>query len=422
MPATFWITPLISIATARAAVARHGITFLMGLASGLPLLLTGSVLQAWMTDAGVSLDAVGLLALIGIPYTLKFLWAPLLDRFELPFLGRRRGWLLLTQLALTSLIVALALSDPGLAPLTVGVVALGISFFSATQDIIIDAYRREHLPEKELGIGSSLYTYGYRTGMLFASGGGLMLADSIGFRATYLTMAVVLGACMLVTLMAPEPGAQRPTHPQNWRDTFLDPIRNFLMRPGALWLLLFILLYKLGDSVAGNLTTPFYKSIGFSNAEIGATVKIFGFWPLLGGIFLGGLVILRIGIYRSLWWFGLLQMASTAGFIWLNHVGYSITALATVVSFENAAAGMGTAAFLAFMAALTDKRFTAGQYALLSSIMGLPRVVISAPGGILSEAVGWDGFFLICTLAAIPGLMILWYFRQWRDIADSSSR
>ncbi|WP_445621784.1 AmpG family muropeptide MFS transporter [Kushneria sp. Sum13] len=422
MPATFWITPLTSIATARAAVARHGITFLMGLASGLPLLLTGSVLQAWMTDAGVSLDAVGLLALIGIPYTLKFLWAPLLDRFELPFLGRRRGWLLLTQLLLTALIVALALSDPGLAPLTVGVVALGISFFSATQDIIIDAYRREHLPEKELGIGSSLYTYGYRTGMLFASGGGLMLADSIGFRATYLTMAVLLGACMLVTLMAPEPSAQRSMHPQNWRDTFLDPIRNFLTRPGALWLLLFILLYKLGDSVAGNLTTPFYKSLGFSNAEIGATVKIFGFWPLLGGIFLGGLVILRIGIYRSLWWFGLLQMASTAGFIWLNHVGHSIPVLATVVSLENAAAGMGTAAFLAFMAALTDKRFTAGQYALLSSIMGLPRVVISAPGGILSDAVGWDGFFLICTLAAIPGLMILWYFRQWRDITDPPTR
>lgn len=422
MPATFWITPLISIATARAAVARHGITFLMGLASGLPLLLTGSVLQAWMTDAGVSLDAVGLLALIGIPYTLKFLWAPLLDRFELPFLGRRRGWLLLTQLLLTSLIVVLAFSDPGLAPLTIGVVALGISFFSATQDIIIDAYRREHLPEKELGIGSSLYTYGYRTGMLFASGGGLMLADSIGFRATYLTMAVLLGACMLVTLMAPEPSAQRYMPSQNWRDTFLDPIRNFLTRPGALWLLLFILLYKLGDSVAGNLTTPFYKSLGFSNAEIGATVKIFGFWPLLGGIFLGGLVILRIGIYRSLWWFGLLQMASTAGFIWLNHVGHSITVLATVVSLENAAAGMGTAAFLAFMAALTDKRFTAGQYALLSSIMGLPRVVISAPGGILSEAVGWDSFFLICTLAAIPGLIILWYFRQWRDITDPPVR
>lgn len=408
-----------SIATTRAAIARHGITFLMGLASGLPLLLTGSVLQAWMTDAGVSLDTVGLLALVGIPYTLKFLWAPLLDRFELPFLGRRRGWLLLTQLLLAGLIVLMALSDPGLAPLTVAALALGVSFFSATQDVVIDAYRREHLPEKELGIGSSFYTYGYRTGMLFASGGGLMLADSIGFRATYLTMAALLGLCMLVTLLSPEPRAQRPGQPRHWRDTFLDPLRNFLARPGALWLLLFILLYKLGDSVAGNLTTPFYKTIGFSNAEIGATVKIFGFWPLLAGIFLGGLIILRIGIYRSLWWFGLLQLLSTAGFIWLNHAGHSIPALATVVSFENLSAGMGTAAFLAFMAALTDKRFTAAQYALLSSIMGLPRVVISAPGGILADAVGWDIFFLVCTLAAIPGLVILWYFRQWRDIADA---
>lgn len=394
----------------------------MGLAAGLPLLLTASLLQAWMVDAGISLEAIGLLALLGAPYTLKFIWAPLLDRYELPILGRRRGWLALVQLLLVGLIALLALTDPALAPGVVAVIALGVSFLSATQDIVIDAYRREHLPERELGIGSSFYTYGYRTGMLLVSGGGMLLADAIGFEATYLVMAAIMGGCLLVTLISPEPESHRPTEPRRMRDTFIEPIQSFMQRSGALWILLFILLYKLGDSVASNLTIPFYKAVGFSNAEIGATAKIFGFWPLLGGIFIGGLIILRIGIYRSLWWFGILQMVSTAGFIWLNHVGHSISALAVVVSFENAAAGMGTAAFLAFMAALTDKRFTAAQYALLSSIMGLPRAVISAPGGLLAEAVGWNLFFLICTLAAIPGLIILWYFRQWRDIADTPAR
>ncbi|MFC0269445.1 AmpG family muropeptide MFS transporter [Kushneria aurantia] len=409
-----------SIATVTAALTRHGITFLMGLAAGLPLLLTVSLLQAWMVDAGISLEAVGMLALLGVPYTLKFLWAPLLDRYELPILGRRRGWLALVQILLIALIVALALSDPALAPGWVALLALGISFLSASQDIVIDAYRREHLPERELGVGSSFYTYGYRIGMLLVSGGGMLMADAIGFGNTYLVMAAIMAGCLVVTLLAPEPHSHRPAERGRLRDTFIQPISNFLQRPGAWWLLLFILLYKLGDSVASNLTIPFYKAIGFSNAEIGATAKIFGFWPLLGGIFIGGLIILRLGIYRSLWWFGLLQMVSTAGFIWLNHVGHSIPALAAVVSFENAAAGMGTAAFLAFMAALTDKRFTAAQYALLSSIMGLPRAVISAPGGILAEAVGWDLFFLICTLVAIPGLAILWYFRQWRDITDGA--
>ncbi|OHV12343.1 AmpG family muropeptide MFS transporter [Kushneria phosphatilytica] len=388
---------------------------MMGLASGLPLLLTGSVMQAWMTDAGVSLDAVGLLALVGIPYTLKFLWAPLLDRLPPPIMGRRRGWLTMIQLALALLIISLSMLDPGQLPLAVGVMALLVSLFSASQDIVIDAYRREHLPERELGLGSSFYVYGYRIGTLIASGGGLMLADQVGFQTTYLIMGLILGGCILITLLAPEPEAVAPGTPLRWRNTFLDPINNFLNRPGAWWILLFILLYKLGDSVATNLTIPFYKEIGFSNTEIGTTVKLFGVWMIMAGTMLGGALILRLGIYRSLWWFGLLQMISTAGFIWLNHVGHSLAALATVVSFENLAAGMGTAAFIAFMAALTDVRFTAGQYALLSSIMGLPRVVIASPSGILASAVGWDLFFLICTLAALPGLVMLWRFREWRD-------
>nr|WP_106477046.1 MFS transporter [Phytohalomonas tamaricis] len=401
----------------------------MGFASGLPLLLTGSLLQAWMTDANVPLDAIGFLALLSLPYSLKFLWAPLLDSWSPPWLGRRRGWLITVQLLLTAAIMSIALFSPSTQPLLIGLIALLISLFSATQDIVIDAYRREHLPERELGLGSGFYVYGYRVGMLLASGGGMVLADFIGFQATYLTMGAILGTCMLVTLLAPEPDKVSASLPTNQggskhqiRSTFWEPIRNFLQRPSALWLLLFILLYKLGDSVAGNLTTPFYKAIGFSNSEIGATVKIFGLWPMLGGIFLGGFLIVRLGIYRSLWWFGLLQMISTAGFIWLHHVGDSLFWLASVVSFENISAGMGTAAFTAFMAALTDKRFTAGQYALLSSIMSLPRVVIAAPGGILASHLGWDAFFWICTIAAIPGLLMLWRFKEWRTMLSPEAR
>nr|WP_286009919.1 AmpG family muropeptide MFS transporter [Larsenimonas salina] len=394
-------------------IRRHVITFLMGFASGLPLLLTGSVLQAWMTDSGVSLENVGLLALVGLPYTLKFAWAPLLDRFHLPFLGRRRGWLLITQALLVGMLIVMALTDPSITPLFMGLVALGVSFLSATQDIVIDAYRREHLPDNELGLGSGFYVYGYRVGMLLASGGGLMLADVIGFTQTYLLMAGLLGVAMLVTLWAPEPVRVDMAPPRKFHQTFLDPIVNFISRPGAFGLLLFILLYKLGDSVAGNLTTPFYKALGFTNAEIGATVKIFGLWPLLGGIFIGGLLIMRWGIYRSLVIFGILQMLSTAGFVLLNHMGHHLYWLAAVVSFENVAAGMGTAAFTAFMASLTDKRFTAGQYALLSSVMGLPRVVIAAPSGYLADSVGWDGFFIVCTLVALPGLLLLLRLKRY---------
>ncbi|MCM5703280.1 AmpG family muropeptide MFS transporter [Larsenimonas salina] len=402
------------ISTSRLSmIRRHVITFLMGFASGLPLLLTGSVLQAWMTDSGVSLENVGLLALVGLPYTLKFAWAPLLDRFHLPFLGRRRGWLLITQALLVGMLIVMALTDPSITPLFMGLVALGVSFLSATQDIVIDAYRREHLPDNELGLGSGFYVYGYRVGMLLASGGGLMLADVIGFTQTYLLMAGLLGVAMLVTLWAPEPVRVDMAPPRKFHQTFLDPIVNFISRPGAFGLLLFILLYKLGDSVAGNLTTPFYKALGFTNAEIGATVKIFGLWPLLGGIFIGGLLIMRWGIYRSLVIFGILQMLSTAGFVLLNHMGHHLYWLAAVVSFENVAAGMGTAAFTAFMASLTDKRFTAGQYALLSSVMGLPRVVIAAPSGYLADSVGWDGFFIVCTLVALPGLLLLLRLKRY---------
>lgn len=385
----------------------------MGFACGLPLLLTISVLQAWMKEEGVDLAVIGLMSLVGLPYTLKFVWAPVLDRFTLPFLGRRRGWLLVVQIALILSIVALGASDPRHHPWLLAAVAFLVTFFSASQDIVVDAYRREDLSDIELGLGSSLYINGYRFGMLLASGGGLILADHLPFSMVYVLMAAGLLPGVATTLLAPEPiiGAEPP---KSMREAAWSPLAEYFSRPGALWILAFILCYKIGDSMAGAMTTPFYLDIGFSKTEIGAVVKLFGFWATILGALSGGVLMLRMGIYRSLWIFGLLQALSTAGFVVLARIGNSVAMLSAVIFFENLSAGMGTAAFAAFMASITDKRFTATQYALLTSLMGIPRVLASAPTGFIAQKFGWEGFFVICTLIAIPGLLMLLKFSQWQ--------
>ncbi|MBK1701374.1 AmpG family muropeptide MFS transporter [Thiococcus pfennigii] len=391
---------------------RMAVAAVMGFSCGLPLLLTLSVLQAWMTEEGVDLGTIGLFALVQLPYTLKFLWAPLTDRFTPPFLGRRRGWLLVFQTLLMVAIVTLGLTNPAADPWLVAGCALAVTFFSASQDIVVDAYRREALADDELGLGASLYVNGYRLGMLLAGGGGLILADFVSFQTVYLLLGLTMAIGIVTTLLAPEPPLLEG-RPRSLRAAVVEPFVEFFRRDGALWILAFILLYKLGDSMASAMTTPFYLDIGFSKSEIGAVVKLFGFWATIGGGLLGGLLILRIGLYRSLWHFGLLQAVSTAGFALLAVIGPDTWALAGVIAFENLSGGMGTAAFVGFMAALTDRRFTATQYALLSSLMGVPRVLASAPTGYLAEGFGWVGFFVFCTLIAIPGLLILRHFKAW---------
>ncbi len=391
---------------------RMLVALLMGFSSGLPLLLTGSVLQAWMTREGVDLGTIGLFALVGLPYTLKFLWAPLLDRFSLPLLGRRRGWLLLIQASLMVSIAALGWTHPAQSPLIVAVVAWLVTFFSSSQDIVIDAYRREALSDRELGLGASLYVNGYRVGMLLASGGGLIMADFMPFSAVYQIMAVGMLAGILTTLFAPEPEVAEGV-PASLHEAVIQPFTDYFRRHHALLVLLFILLYKVGDTMASNMTTPFYLDIGFSMTEIGAVVKLFGFWATIIGGFLGGILILRMGIYRALWGFGILQALSTAGFAVLADVGYSLPLLAAVIAFENLSGGMGTAAFVAFMASITNRKFTATQYALLSSLMGIPRVIVAAPTGYMAESFGWFSFFVFCALIAIPGLLLLRRFRGW---------
>ena len=386
----------------------------MGFACGLPLLLTMSVLQAWMKDEGVDLTVIGMMALVGLPYTLKFLWAPFLDRFTLPFLGRRRGWMLLAQIALTISIASLGQSDPVQNPWLLAFAAFLVTFFSSSQDIVVDAYRREDLSDEELGLGSSLYINGYRVGMLLASGGGLIMADHMDFSLVYLILAVCMLPGLVTTLLTPEPETPAGT-PGTMREAVVDPLVEYFSRKDALWILAFILLYKVGDTMASAMTTPFYLDVGFSKSEIGTVVKLFGFWATIAGGLTGGIMMLRLGIKRSLWIFGFLQAASTAGFAVLANVGYSVPLLSLVIAFENLSSGMGTAAYAAFMASITNKKFTATQYALLTSLMGVPRVLASAPTGFLAKNVGWETFFISCTLLAIPGMLLLLKFAPWNS-------
>ena len=398
-----WREALAAVFSARMLVA-----LLMGFSCGLPLLLTGSVLQAWLKDGGVDLARIGLFALVGLPYTLKFLWAPLFDRYVLlPFLGRRRGWLVVTQLMLAAALAALGFATPTPGDLLpISVAALLVTFFSASQDIVVDAYRRESLDDAELGLGSALYVNGYRVGMLLAGGGGLILADLTSFPVVFQFMAALMALCAVVTVAAAEPPLP-PDRPRSLLDAVYLPFRDYFMRDGALLALAFILFYKLGDTMASSITTPFYLDLGYSKTEIGAVVKLFGFWATIIGATLGGVWILRIGMNRALWWFGLGQMISTAGFVVLARLPHDPAALAAVVAVENFTGGLGTAAFVGFMGALTDRRFTATQYALLSSLMGVPRVLVSAPTGWLAQIMGWPAFFALCTVLALPGLLLL---------------
>ncbi|HOP46878.1 MAG TPA: AmpG family muropeptide MFS transporter [Desulfobacteraceae bacterium] len=391
---------------------RMLVSLIMGFSSGLPLLLTISLLQAWMKEEGVDLAVIGIMALVGLPYTIKFLWSPVLDRFTLPFLGRRRGWLLIAQIALVLSISALGATDPGKNPWMVAFAAFLVTFFSASQDIVIDAYRREDLSDEELGLGSSLYINGYRIGMLLASGGGLILADHMPFSCVYLIMAACMLPGIITTILTPEPDTPAGT-PRTIKEAAIDPLVEYFTRPSALWILAFILLYKIGDTMASAMTTPFYLDIGFSKTEIGAVVKLFGFWATISGALAGGIIMIRLGINRSLWVFGFLQAVSTACFAVLAKIGYNITALGGVIAFENLSSGMGTAAYAAFMASITNKKFTATQYALLTSLMGIPRVIASAPTGFIAKYLGWEEFFIICTLIAIPGMLLLLKFAPW---------
>ena len=387
---------------------------LMGFAGGVPLLLTLTIFQAWLTAQGVDLATIGFLALVGLPYNLKFLWAPLMDRYVPPLLGRRRGWLVCLQAALAAGLVLMGSLQPPEQMWLLGSAAVLVAFFSASQDVVIDAYRREHLDDDEQGLGAACYTYGYRFGMLLAGGGGLIAADVIGFKGVYFVMAGIMLAMILVSVLVPEPPMERG-RPASLGSAFVGPFKEFFGRGGreATLVLVFIVLFKLGDNLASHMTIPFYLATGFTNTDIGAVVKLFGFWALVAGTFAGGALVLKLKLYKAMWVAGILQAVSTLGFVVLAFSGPDRWILAAVIAFENFSMGLGTTALLAFMAQLTDRRFTATQFALLSSLTALARTVLSAPTGIAAEQLGWVNFFTLCALIAIPGLLLLGYLSTW---------
>ena len=382
------------------------IIMLTGFSSGLPLLLIGSTLQAWMKESGVVLTVIGIFSLVGLPYTLKFLWAPILDRYVPLNLGRRRSWILIFQILLGFAIAALGFSNPTSSPAIVALLAVLVAFFSASQDIVLDAYRREFLSDAELGLGSSLYINGYRIAMLVAGAGALALADQVSWQIVYMAMAAFMLVGIVTTLLSPE-GDSKVAPPKSLQEAVVEPFLEYFSRDRAVLMLLFILLYKVGDTMATAMTTPFILDLGFTKTEFAEIGKVFGLASTLLGAFIGGSVIFKIGISRSLWIFGILQALSTAGFSILAIKGHSLAWLAAVVAFENLSSGMGTSAYAAFMASLTNKQFTATQYALLTSLMGVPRVIAAAPTGWLAKSLGWEVFFILCALVAIPGILLL---------------
>ncbi len=394
---------------------RMVLCLLTGFSSGLPLYVLYQLVPAWLRDEGVDLATIGLFSLIAFPYTWKFLWSPLMDRFVPPLLGRRRGWALLTQLALLAALAALGPLDPGSGTGPIAVVACLVALFSASQDIVLDAYRRELLPDAELGLGNSLFVNAYRISSLVPGSLALILADHLPWSQVHLVVAAFMAVGIATTLWMPEP-VEHVAAPKNFRQAVVEPFREFFGRKGlrsALLLLAFLLTYKLGDSMATALSTPFYLDLGFTKTQIGTVAKVAALWSSVVGGLLGGLFMLRVGIQRSLWLFGVVQLVSILGFAALAEIGADPTALFVVVSFEYLGVGLGTAAFVAFIARSTDVRYTATQLALLTSLAGVPRTFANATTGFLVEAIGYTSFFLFCTAMAVPGLILLFWVAPW---------
>ena len=403
----------------------------LGFSSGLPLALTGSTLQAWLTEEGVSLTSIGLFAAVGLPYTLKFLWAPLIDAVPIPWLsarlGRRRAWLLASQLLLMLSIIGLGATVPGRDPVSTALLALLVAFCSATQDIVIDAFRIESLEESKQAAGMADYVAGYRVAMLVSAAGALELASAFQrdgqagvapWFGTYAIMAALMLVGMATVLMSHEPSVARPTMPGSLQTRFgavvRDPFADFIRRPGWLLILLFVVFFKFGDALAGNMTAAFVlRGVGFEKTEYARVVKVFGFAAVLIGGFVGGWVYRVAGTVRSLWIAGVVQMISNLLFVWQARVGRDLSALMLTIGAENLAGGLGSVIFVAYLSGLCRNRaYTATQYALLSALAAVGRTLLASSGGWFAEELGWVSFFLLTTAAALPGLALLWWLTR----------
>jgi MFS transporter, PAT family, beta-lactamase induction signal transducer AmpG len=392
-----------------------------GFSSGLPLYLLINLIPAWLKTEGVDIKTIGFFALIQFPYTWKFIWSPLIDRFPILGLGRRRGWMLLTQLSLLVAIAGFGLFTPQVDTWSIAYLALGVAFFSASQDIVLDAFRRELLDDEVLGLGNSVHVNAYRIAGLVPGSLSLILADHLPWSQVFLITALFMLPGLMLTLWVREPQLARV--PRTLREAVVEPFHEFVTRQGwrsALLILSFIFFYKLGDSMATALATPFYMEMGFSKTEIGIIAKNVGLWASVIGGLLGGLWMISLGINRALWLFGVVQLLSILGFVWLTGTGPSLLALGLVIGFEALGVGLGTAAFIAFIARTTDPRYTATQFALFTSLAAVPRTFFNASTGYLVAQYGWSGFFWICAALAIPGMLLLFKVAPWREAPQAN--
>lgn len=391
---------------------RLFVLLLLGFSSGLPLSLTSSTLQGWFTVSGIDLITIGSLSLVGIPYLIKFLWAPLLDRYVPPLLGRRRGWMLITQIALLLSIASMAFFNPEDNPHLLFKLAFLVAIFSASQDIAFDAYRTDVLLPKERGIGAAFSVTGYRIAMLVSGGLAFILADFWGWKLTYLVMAGLMAVGILSSYFGPEPSRQAAP-PRTLVAAIILPFVALRRRQNIYYLLLLIVLYKLGDAFVGTLTTTFLlRGLDFSLTEVGTITKVLGISATLVGVFIGGFFLERIGLFRALFLFGICQSLSNLLFFWLAIVGKQYMIMALAIFIENLCAGMGTAAFVALLMSLCDVRYTAAQFALLSALASVGRIVVGPLAGLMVLRIGWVNFFLWTFIVSLPCLVLLIFLRE----------
>ncbi len=394
---------------------RMLICIFQGFSSGLPFYVWLQLVPAWLRSDGIDLSAISLLMAITFVYNLKFLWAPLLDRYRMPFLGRRRGWALITQIGCLVAIGLLGSVDPRQSLSTAAYLILALSIFSASQDIVLDAYRRELLADDELGTGTSIFVNAYRISSLIPGSLALILSDLIPWATVYWLVAAFMLVAIVTTFLVPET-ADDQSAPSTIAKAVIEPFVEFFTRDGwrsAIAILAFMILYKLGDNMAVALATPFYLDMGFSRTEIGTIAKFSALWASIAGSILGGILMLKLTINRALWSFGFVQIVSILGFAWLARAGHDPYVLFAVVSFEYLGVGLGTVALTAFIAKQTSILFTATQFALLSALATLPRTVAGASTGFIIEAIGYFHFFLVCAAVAVPGMLLLMVVAPW---------
>ncbi len=381
----------------------------------MPLYVLFQLVPVWLSEGGVSLVEIGLFSLVGIPYTWKFLWAPLMDRYVPPFLGRRRGWILITQVALLFSIGSFGMFEPAQSTWLIAWLAVAVAFFSASQDVVLDAYRREILADEELGMGNAIHVQAYRISSLVPGSLSLILADVLPWSSVFWITAGFMSVGVIMSFVVSESESELPVA-AGLRQAMIAPFYEYLGRrgwSGLLLVLCFMFLYKIGDNMATALSMPFYLDMGFSKTQIGLIAKHAALWPAIIGGLVGGLIMVRIGINRALWMFGVVQMVSILGFALLASTGPELWLLAAVIGFEYLGVGMGTAAFTAFIARETSKAYAATQFALFTALAAVPRTLANASTGFIVEQIGWVDFFLFCTAIALPGMLLLFWVAPW---------